>query len=180
MSCTYLHINPYISLDGSPIKMLLLKLCVQCKHHAWPWIWSQNLLHLPISEGWVKPNPETHSTTLPFGWGTRTGYTSSFKPKHLAQLIAQCWLQGVLTEVKFIVWMEKNRRGESGGSVPWWDTATSTHRRYFRAMFYAHLWEATTKNNPHVYLAWTHCILLHRKQTHRFFLFLLWLCNSPV
>lgn len=150
-----------------PIKMLLLKLCVQFEHHAWPWIWPQNLLHLPVSEDWVKSNSETNA--LPFGWGRWTGYTSPFKPRRLAQLIAQCWQQGVLTKVKFIGWMKNKKRGERGGSVPWWDTPPSTHRRYFRAMFYAHLWEAANKNNPHVHLAWPLCILLHRKQTHRFF-----------
>lgn len=160
-----------------PIEMLLLKLCVQLQHRAWPWFWPQNLLHLPISEGWVKPNSGTHSDTLSFGWKGWTGYTTSFKPRHSAQLIAQCWLQAVLTEVKFIGWTKK-RREEKAEEVSM--MRHSIHRRHFRAMLYAHLWEATIKNNLHVPLAWPFCIILHRKQTHRFFLFLLWLCNSPV
>lgn len=100
-----------------PIEMLLLKLCVQLQHRAWPWIWPQNLLHLPVSQCLVKPNSETHSDTLPFGWETWTGYTTSFKPRHSAQLIAQCWLQGVLIEVKFIGWMKKKRREEKAEEV---------------------------------------------------------------
>lgn len=106
---TFTSILTFLLMDH-PIKMPLLKLCIHLKHHAWPWIWPQNLLHLSVSEGWVKSSPETHSNTLPLGWGIWTGYTSCFKPKHLAQLIAQCWLQGVLTEVKFIGWMKKKEK----------------------------------------------------------------------
>lgn len=137
-----------------PIKMLILKLCVQLKQYAWPWIWPQNLLHLPVSEDWVKSNSETLQHTPLWLREMNRLHKPSFKPRHSAQLIAQCWLQRVLTEVKFIGWTKKQGKGESRGSVPWWDTAPSTHRHYFRAMSYAHFWEATTKNNLHVHLAW--------------------------
>ena len=188
LSCIYLYINPYISFDVS-------------SHQDVCYLWNC------VFNSSIKPDPGSGLRTCsicPFQMRKRLGqiqlentllrapfWSREMKTLHkllqtqnlqghLARLIAQCWQHRVLIEAMFISWMRKKKRGGSGGSVPWCDTAPSIHKHYLRAMFYAHLSEATNKNKTHVHLAWLFCILLYGKQSPGFFQFLLRLCNSPV
>lgn len=170
MSCIDLYINPYISLDvTSRCCWLLSKLCVQLKCQAWPWSWPKNLLHLPISaQKKVGPNSTwKHTPTCCLLVKRDENVTQALSKPEFTRTLSttDC---STLT-ARSVNWNyvylldEGGKKGGSRGSVPWWDAALSTHKHYLRAMFYAHLSEATNKTKTHVHLGWLLCILLHGK-----------------
>lgn len=140
-----------------------------------------SISHFSTEKGWAKFNLKTHSYMLPFDQGRWNKlFQSQSLQGHLAQLIAQCWQQGVLTEIMFIIWMgggagKRKQRKCCMMRHSTWHSQTLPQGNVLCSFVRSH----TQKQNPRA-LSMASLHTSPWKVISWVLQFLLWLCNSPV